>query len=601
MFRKQSRIISIVLALLCVAAPVQSAQNDHILKNIPADILFCLRIKNLEYTANMVDQFLVGVSPIPLATSMLVRTQFAQILGNPELRGLNMAGNFVIFATVAPNQKIPDLYSLLPITDYSLITDANTNVPKPDVNGISTIMLNGKPFGCLIKLGNYALQTKDYAKTLNMAKLLSAPDTPKLFSALDSAELKKADEDLIWIYGNIKNASDNYGQALFDTLEQLKKTMKTAASQNSPDSPMDPSFMIDGYIQLLKTLLAEGDSLTIATTPKPSLLMINAAFKARTGTDTAAILTADSAPQSKRNLAGYLNDGAVMNFVMRTNHSSMKKMYDLTTDLVSNMAGRDPNAADAAKIKKLSSQLIDSIGGLCVCSFSADPNNKPPFNAKYFLEVKDGDQFCSAAEEFANLWNGSAYDDFYKKMGMNTSFTVERGVDNYKGVQIDSARFDMNWGDSNSPQVQMVNNMYGEGMNYRWAIVNGLWVCQISNDSKDIYKLIDQAKSTPPATLCTEIQKAKALIPDADNQDFIFTYNYLRLFKMMRGITPMPLPTVDVPTKNNLVFAGKVSDGTFALNVAIPKEHLVEIMTMFRMMQQQIQQQMIATPPGGSQ
>lgn len=67
MSRRQSRIISIVLVVLCVAVPALSAeQSEQVIKMVPADVLFCARVKNLEYTANMIDQFLVGISPVPL-------------------------------------------------------------------------------------------------------------------------------------------------------------------------------------------------------------------------------------------------------------------------------------------------------------------------------------------------------------------------------------------------------------------------------------------------------------------------------------------------------------------------------------------------------
>jgi hypothetical protein len=49
---------------------------------------------------------------------------------------------------------------------------------------------------------------------------------------------------------------------------------------------------------------------------------------------------------------------------------------------------------------------------------------------------------------------------------------------------------------------------------------------------------------------------------------------------------------VDVPTKSNLVFAAKLRNGTVSVDIAVPKEHLAEIMTIFQVaMQQQMQQQ----------
>jgi len=603
MFTRKSSIILIVLAVLCVAVPALSAeQNEQVLKTIPADVLFCAKIKNIEYTANMVDQFLVGVSPIPFATSMFVRVQLTQLLGNPELKGVNMAGSFAVFATVEPNQTIPDVYALIPITDYGRVTDVNTNVPKPDANGISTITFNGKPLGCITNLGAYALLAGDYAKTLNMGKSLSAAKTPSLFAALGPDEIKQADSELIWAYGNIQKASKNYGPMLLDKIEQLKKTMNKSADPNVPAPPMDPAFIMDAYSCLFRTLLDEGQSLTIAATPKPDLLLVKTTFKARSGTETANILTADSAPPQKNNLTGYLKDGAVMNFVARANCSSMKKLSPKIIDMTSRAVGRDTNAPDIVKLKTISAELVDSLGEFYACSFSVDPNSKSPFVAEYFLQVKDADKLNKTIDEFAKTWSSGVFDDFYKKMGMKTTFTIKRGVDNYKGITIDSARFDMGMVDGNSPESQMINKMYGSGMNYRWAIVNGLWVCKISGDPNAVYKLIDQAKAGPPAAMCSEMQKAMPLIPDANNMDFVATYNYLRLFKVIGTMMPVPMPSVDVATKSNLVFAAKLQNGSVTVDIAVPKEHLTEMMTMFQMMmmQQQMprqQQQPMTMPP----
>ena len=77
--------------------PAAERIDDSLLAMVPADSLAVLRINNLEKTLGMVDQFAAGVLPIPMGVSMLVRMQLAQILGSPELAGLDMGGDFIIF------------------------------------------------------------------------------------------------------------------------------------------------------------------------------------------------------------------------------------------------------------------------------------------------------------------------------------------------------------------------------------------------------------------------------------------------------------------------------------------------------------------------
>jgi len=593
-------VVLSVLLVLCFSASGFSSEpaGDEMLKLMPAEMLFCVRINNLDSTTNALDQFLLGVSPIPVATSMLVRTQFAEMLGNPNLAGVNMAGSFAIFATAEPNQAAPDIYSLIPVTDYNQITDANTRVSKPDGNGLSIITMAGKPFAYVSKIGGYALISGDYAKTLRMAKSFSAGNTPALSTALDTAEAKQANTEPVWAYGNIQRVSKIYSPTLFSQMEQFKTTLQKGPDPNKPAPPMNPAMIMDLYSGLFKMLLNEGKSLTVTCSPKPDLLLLKTTFRALPGTETAGILTADTAAPRKNELINYTEDGAAMNFVGCMNNS-MKKMNTKFIDLITQSAGKDPNDANIVKMKKLCTDMVDSVGVPFVCSFSVDPNTKPPFDIKYVLAIKDANLFNKATDGIAQTWAGSAFDDLYKKMGMEVSFTTKRGVDNYKGVSIDAATFGMKFTDTNSPESKMIDAMYGKGFDYRWAIVNGFWVCRISSDPNAVYKLIDQVKAGPPPQLCSEMQKALAILPDADNADVVATYNYPRLFKMMAAMMPVPMPQMDIRSKSNLAFTAKIHNGSAALDIAIPKEHLAEMMMVFQMMmQQQMQQQMKQAPQG---
>jgi hypothetical protein len=87
------------------------------------------------------------------------------------------------------------------------------------------------------------------------------------------------------------------------------------------------------------------------------------------------------------------------------------------------------------------------------------------------------------------------------------------------------------------------------------------------------------------------MQKAMAVIPDAGSKDAMVTYNYLRLMKMVQAFAPMPFTMPDIPSKSNLVFAAKIDNGSLAIDFALTKEHLSEIMMAFQMMMQQMQQQ----------
>ncbi|MGB2810056.1 MAG: hypothetical protein WBC22_20115, partial [Sedimentisphaerales bacterium] len=134
-----------------------------------------------------------------------------------------------------------------------------------------------------------------------------------------------------------------------------------------------------------------------------------------------------------------------------------------------------------------------------------------------------------------------------------------------------------------------IDAMYGDGFEYRWAIVDGLWVCTIGGDvDSAIRKLIDEVKAGEPEQMAAEMKAALTLLPEAGRADFMGTYNFLRLFKMMGAMAgafmpvPMPLAKMDISTRSNIVFAGKAGNNRMTVDIALPKEHLTEIVAAFQ-------------------
>jgi hypothetical protein len=441
----------------------------------------------------------------------------------------------------------------------------------------------------------FALMSKDYGKINNMADLISGRKVAGLVTALDAAQIKQASTEPIWGYANVAKISDVYKKEISEAIDEIKKQAikQQTQTQKMPSGMAGMTQMMDAFAAVAKDFMQQTKSMTLACNPKPDVLNFRTTVNALPGTEMATTLVADTSRKGKNDLIGYTEDGAVMNGIGWMDHTLMKKIYSKVIDLMALAAGKDPNSEDNVKIKKLSDEMIDAIGDRFVFTFSADPNSKPFFAGKEIITVKDANQFSRTVNEFAKTWVGSSFDDFYKKMGMDVNFTIKQGVDNYKGITIDAASFNMKLTDANAPEAKMIEAMYGTGFNYRWAAVGNMWVCSVSSDPNAVYKLIDQAKAGAPSQICPEMQKAIAYIPDADRADIVFTYNYLRLFKMMSAMMPVPMPPINMPSKSNLVFAARAADGSMIVDAALPKEHLQEMMMVFQMMMQmQMQQQM---------
>jgi hypothetical protein len=633
MFRRTiSTILAAIILALCVPAFVQGAdKGDAVLSIIPADTIFCLRINNLNQATSNLDQYLMGALPLPVSTAGILKGQLGMMFGNPELKGFDVNGTFAAFATTESGDKEPDFYILLPVTDYAQLTDPNFRVSQPDSNGISAVGMGPSGQFFIKKVNSFALMSHDYQKLGAMASTIAGAKAASLASSLDAAQAKQSSSEQIWAYANLVKISSVYKKQISDGLEEMRKDLadpgmaiqsqidnlektKQQMAAKDPNSPMIASF--DTQIESLKTqkaqvqkspvfmaglmnafagyakdFMQQSKSITLSCNPQPAVLNFKAGLDALPGTEMAGMFVADGAAKNNP-LIGYTEDGAAMNFVARINHPAYKKLNAKCVDLVAMMSGKDANDPNIVKTKKLLDDAADSIGDFVVCSFKIDPNAKPFFDAKYILEVKDVNKFNKVSDEFIQLWTGGVFSDIYKSVGMETGFTVKHNADNYKGVSIDVAKLSMKCTDANLPEAKILEAMYGGGFEYRWAIVNGLWVCRISGDPNAVYKLIDQVKAGPPSQVCSEMQKAMAVIPDAGSKDAIVTYNYLRLMKMMQGLTQMPFTMPDVPSKSNLVFAHKIDNGSLAIDFALTKEHLSEMMMAFQMiMQQQMQQQ----------
>ncbi|MHC4482892.1 MAG: hypothetical protein ACYSW4_05030, partial [Planctomycetota bacterium] len=97
-----------------IVEPMTKPAGDQLLQMIPAQSMFCVRVNNFDYTLSQIDQFLAGVSPMPMGISMLVRMQLANILGSPELNGVNMSGSFAIFGPIlGTDMTDPDNIAIL--------------------------------------------------------------------------------------------------------------------------------------------------------------------------------------------------------------------------------------------------------------------------------------------------------------------------------------------------------------------------------------------------------------------------------------------------------------------------------------------------------
>ena len=76
---------------------VGASVKIDVIKAIPADALFCIRINKLDYSLMDLDYYLGGISPVPMAASMAVRSKLSQQLNDMSLTHVDTASDFAIF------------------------------------------------------------------------------------------------------------------------------------------------------------------------------------------------------------------------------------------------------------------------------------------------------------------------------------------------------------------------------------------------------------------------------------------------------------------------------------------------------------------------
>jgi len=564
---------------------------------IPADCLFCVRINNLDQALGQLDQFLLGVSPMNLG--MMAKMQLGQVLGNASLAGLKTDGTFVVFGTMPSDAKglealAQGLSILVPISDYGQFTASSPKIGKPDPNGVSA--LEGMP-AYVTNLGGFALvgPSASAGGLAGTAKSLKAGPAKSLAGVLDAGEAAAATKEPLWIYGNIQVLAKVLGPGVADKIRQAGEKMGKMQAGATPG--MDTKAVFDIYANLADTLLKETKSVAITITPKPTVLVVSTTVAALPGTSMADLLTKSTPSGTKAwNLLGYLEDGAMMNGAACIDPACLIKFNEKTLDLLASMGGKKASDEDVKRIKAIADDMAAALGK--EVAFSATPQAKGLFAAKYVFEVKDQGRWQKVFDRMTELFTGpGAIASFYDAMGIKMAFTIQHGAATYQGVTLDSAKLTFSFKDPNSTQAQMLQKMYGEGFDYRMATVDRLGLMVIGNDADaNIRKLIDQVKAGGPKETSSEIKTALELLPEAKNADMICTLNYLRAFSaMVPAMMPMPMPPVSFQSKSNLVFAGTLDKGRANVLVALPKEHLTEIVQavqqMMMTMQQQQQQQ----------
>lgn len=576
-----------------------------LLGSVPAKSMFCVRINNLDGALTTANEFLKGVAPESFDAQAAVVSKLGKLLGDDKLTGIDRKGNFAIFAVNVPSEKpgpgpMGNMFigALIPVADYEEFISQSPNRGKPDDEGVSTITIDGQPRALATNVRRFALLCwPDAREKLISVKKMMGEREQSLVTALDDDQRQQAADASLWVYLNIKQASELIRPMFFAGLEQMKAQLqKMKESGQGPPMMVDPAGVINFYSGLFKMVMDGTDQVTIALTPSAQMCGLAIGVKPVPGTDMAAMV-GRPASGGFGNALGYLDDGAMMNLGCKVDHAGLKAAYVKLIDLVGQMTAGALPAADLEEIKKLTTDVIDAMGDSLALSMSFGSEGAPLLSAKYIIKVKDQKTFEEVIEKQLKMMEDGTFAKLYKGFGMELDIKVERGADTYKGVKIGSAKLAFKMGPEGSPQAEMIKKIYGDALDYRWAFVEGHCVYSIGGGAdQTIRELIDQVKAGGPKEIGPEMKAALAAIPASDQADAVGTFNYVRMLNIATGFMPLPggvsPPKVQVPTKSNVAFAGRTTaDGKLEIQMALPKEHLQEIKSAFQSLIPEIKKQ----------
>jgi len=572
-------VAGLVIGLLsCGGSSTRAGRPDAVLRMVPADCLFCVRINDLDRTLGELDQYLAGVSPT--AAGPAAKTQLGGLLGNSTLAGVKTDGVFAFFGSAPADAQGPDalmrgLSILIPVSDHEAFTAGSPKLSEPDAQGVSS--LAGTPLYAA-KAGDFVLMgpAADAVTFAALAKTIKARPEESLADVLDADETARAMGSPLWIRANIPAVAKLLGPGLG---EEIRKAAAGAAK--TPAGPMpglDPKALFDMYGGLAETLLKETDSLTVTVEPKPALASLGLAVAARPGTPMADLLT-KSRPSGLKDskLLGYLEDGAVMNGAASFDPASLIRFSEMGLDLMSAMEGLSLSEADAALIKALVADSAAVLSGEMAFSVNMASPATSPYSATYVFELRDPDKWPLLFDKAADLMNAPFFAAFFDSAGMKMDFKVLHGAATYQGVSIDSVEMTFASKDADSPQAQMMQGLYNS-LEYRMATVGRLGVMAIGADADaKVRTLIDLAQAGGSRTASAEFAAAMEALPDAMGSDYVLTYNIVRMLGMGRAMMPNPLPAESFASKSSMIIDFGMGQGKASVRMALPKEHLIEI------------------------
>jgi len=564
------------LAISLLAQP--SPENP--LTMVPADALFCVRINRFDRTTAQADRFADQLRPAGLSITIITRLPLMQMVGDPTLKNLRLDGDIAVFGMPAEDASRLAVAVLLPVTDYDAFLRDHPSATQPDQHGISRLTQSiGQAQTLSIRAGQYAALTdaRNYDGMVRLSNSIRDKRIQTLDQILDRGRTRAAEGAPVWIYGNIQRVTTLYGPAIMQRLETAKANR--LSSEHADESTRRAAEM---WLWAFRQFFSEVDSISWSVTPTEELTRISMNLKPLEGTGLDRALRQSSPPTGPNPLLPHLSDGNLANVAMKIDKPLWRLLYGEMFGFLERTAGERIDRPQLQRFKTLSNQAIDAFGDNMVFSTAAGPQNQPPLRMKCVFQIADRQAWNHFLDEQVRLLEEGAVSDIYRQLGIELQATARRNAATHNGVQIDSATVTLRSAQGETRADKVLTGLYGETIEYRWALVNNMAVYAVGGDAdREIRDLIDHVRARPEQ-LSDEVRGAISHLRNSENADVIGTCNLVRLIQtgmaaIRRQAAEETAPAAQIESQSNLAFAARIRDGRVIAQSVLPKQHLLEL------------------------
>ncbi|AQT68530.1 hypothetical protein STSP2_01695 [Anaerohalosphaera lusitana] len=592
------------------AEPEVVSSDDQLLNMLPADSVFCLRINNFNNALSMLDQYLMGVSPVPVGT--MARQQLGSLLGTPMLQGVDTNGDFALLVNAHQQFGI-----LVPVTTYDAFINANQNAGVPDENGIAQItspMMQGSAIYVMQVPGkSMAMMTIGVPEKQALLDLVNSLSGESLASNLTGSEQKTATSQNLWAYLNMQAINRNFGPMLEMFKQQALAEMQKDMTGQPGMSNVQPDKVIELYFDMAQKLLQQSDSITLGLEFTPDIMKKHITYTALQGSDVAEMLTKNLPVEPGFKMLKYLPADQAVKMAAKYNPQTFEKINVSILEMLSETLLADDSQL-AEELKQMAVDSAQAMGNELAFTFSYT-SGQPPFELAYVIKNAD-----TAAFKKLTQGSGELITQMYEAMGLPLSVDISLQEDQFthKDIAVDKILFNLIFdesemeGQDTQMLQQSIDAMYGDSLVYNVASTDDVMLLTMGPEGETQMKqLIDKVTGMTTMALAPDIAVAYNNIENIGSADFIGSVNIIRIMsglgEMMQsmqgqlgpaaGMGTMFAESFNLPTNSAFGFGGSIDNGQVNITGVYPKQHLMEVMAGFMQFQQQMMQMQMQQMP----